>query len=184
MFPYVRGETASRVHLNLGLSLLNLHHANILIRYRDLPNVKVQLNMTALPKYMVKRLIAENGVALVQGNIHITITNILATIPLDKVPGDLARMATIKVDGEAIMSPDKQDMLDKIKIIVKGKEYPVTAIKEIDGGEFPTGEAITFVIPNVKGLAAGETHAFEAVVFDRPKKSTDPLIIAFERKIC
>lgn len=139
--------------------------------------------MTLLPKYMIKRLVAENGVTLVGDEIHVNITNIITTIPLDKLPDDLASMAAIKVDGKVIVDPGKPEFLDRVKIIVKGRAYPIASIKTIEGGEIPTGEVITIVIPNVAGIARGEHHAFEAAVVDRPKKKNDPLVIAFERTV-
>jgi hypothetical protein len=131
---------------------------------------------------MVKRLIPEDAVKIVGDEIHVAIVNILATIPFNKVPADFLKTAVIKVDGAVVASGDKPDLIAKIKLIVKGKTYPITKIKDIEGGELPPGETMTLVVPNIKNFKKGETHTFEATIMYRPKKN-DPLIVAFERKI-
>jgi hypothetical protein len=138
--------------------------------------------MTAFPKYIIKRLIPEDAVKLVNDEIHVTIVNVLATIPFDKVPADFVTSAVIKVDGVIAATGDKPELIAKIKLIVKGKTYPITKIKDIEGGELPPGETMTLVLPNIKNFKKGEMHSFEATIQYRPKKG-DLLIVAFDRKI-
>ena len=138
--------------------------------------------MPTFPKYMVKRLVPENAVTLVGDELHVKIVNVLATIPFEKVPDHFIKLSTIKVDGEVVISPDKPELVDKVKLVVRGKAYPITGIKDIEGGDLPPGETMELVVPNVKKFAKGETHSLEATLYDRPKKA-DPLVIAFERKI-
>jgi hypothetical protein len=138
--------------------------------------------MTTFPKYMVKRLIPENAVTLVGNEIHVAIVNVLATIPFDRMPENFLKSIVVKVDGEVIASGDKPELIGKAKLIVKGKPYPLSKIKDIEGGELPPGETMTLVLPNAKNFKKGETHSFEATMQYRPKKKDD-LVVTFERKI-
>ena len=138
--------------------------------------------MTTFPKYMVKRLIPEDAVKLVGNEIQVTIVNVLANIPFNKMPDNFTKSIVVKVDNEVVASADKPELIGKAKLIVKGKAYPFDKINGIEIGELPAGESMAVALPNVKGFKKGETHAFEVTMAYRPKKN-DPLIVAFERKI-
>ncbi len=138
--------------------------------------------MTTFPKYMIKRLIPEDAVKIVGNEIQVTIVNVLATIPFDRMPENFIKSIVVKVDNDVVASVDKPDLVSKTKIIVRGKAYPLDKIKGIEIGELPPGESMVVAIPNVKNYKKGETHAFEVTMQYRPKKN-DLLIVAFERKI-
>ncbi|MBN2154074.1 MAG: hypothetical protein JW839_21640 [Candidatus Lokiarchaeota archaeon] len=138
--------------------------------------------MTTFPRYMVKRLVPEDAVKLVGDEIQVTIVNVLATIPFDRMPENFIKSIVVKVDDEVVASADKPDLISKTKLVVKGKAYQFDKINGVEIGELPPGEAMVVAIPNVKGFKKGETHAFEVTMQYRPKKN-DLLIVAFERKI-
>ncbi len=138
--------------------------------------------MTTFPKYMIKRLIPEDAVKLEGNEIHVTIVNVLATIPFDRMPENFMKSIVVKVDNEVVASADKPELISKAKLIVKGMAYAFDKIKGTEIGELPPGETMIVAIPNVKGFKRGETHAFEVTMAYRPKKN-DLLVIAFERKI-
>lgn len=138
--------------------------------------------MTTFPKYIIKRLIPEDGVKLVGNDIQVTVNNVLATIPFHRMPDNFIKSIVVKVDNEVVASAEKPELIGKTKLIVRGKAYPFDQIKGIEIGELPPGESMIVSLPNAKSYKKGETHAFEVSMAYRPKKN-DPLIIAFERKI-
>jgi hypothetical protein len=138
--------------------------------------------MTTFPKYMIKRLIPEDAVKLVGSEIQVTIVNVLATIPFEKMPADFLKSIVLKVDNELVVSADKPDLISKTKLTVRSKSYPLDKIKGVEIGDLPPGESMIIVMPNIKNFKKGETHSFEATLQYRPKKN-DLLVIAFDRKI-
>ena len=138
--------------------------------------------MTTFPKYMIKRLIPEDAVKLAGSEIQVTIVNVLATIPFDRMPENFMKSIVVKVDNEVVASADKPELISKAKLIVKGTAYAFDKIKGVEIGELPPGETMIVAIPNMKNYKKGETHAFEVTMAYRPKKN-DLLVIAFEWKI-
>ncbi len=131
---------------------------------------------------MIKRLVPEDAVKLVDNEIQVSIVNVLATIPFDRMPENFIKSIVVKVDNEVVASADKPDLVSKTKLIVRGKAYPLDKIKGIEIGELPPGETMVVAIPNVNNYKKGETHSFEVTMQYRPKKN-DLLIVSFERKI-
>ena len=55
--------------------------------------------MSYVPKYVLKRMIPQDGLKSVSGGIDITMHNLIATIPADQIPGDPLDLINVKVNG-------------------------------------------------------------------------------------
>ncbi|MFX0100442.1 MAG: hypothetical protein ACFFCS_12790 [Candidatus Hodarchaeota archaeon] len=137
--------------------------------------------MSYVPKYVLKRMVANDAVKLVGDNIEITIINLIMDIPTSEIPnyvGNLLEKMDMTVDGEVVCGIDFPDVAAKARLWVDDKEYTFDNL--VDSGVIPTNAKMKFVVPNVKGLKVGETHKF-GINLKIPEM---PINTEIEREVC
>jgi hypothetical protein len=110
--------------------------------------------MSYIPKYVMKRMVAENALKQVPGGVELTIVNQVATLPVDAIPGNPATFFTVNLNGKQLPPAD----MARIVITVNGKAYPLPKIQEAT--EIQTGAILKFSFP-LKGAKAGEELKIE-----------------------
>ncbi len=134
--------------------------------------------MSAIPKYIIKRLIPENAVKLDNDFISIKVLNVLSNLPVSKIPPEFLDVLDVKIDDVHVLKTDRKAILAKCSFVFKERSYPLADIARIEGGEIPIGQEFSIVFPNVINLKKGEKHKF-AMEF----KVKRGLSIEFERVI-
>nr|MDO8113076.1 hypothetical protein [Candidatus Sigynarchaeota archaeon] len=134
--------------------------------------------MSAIPKYILKRMILENAVKLDKDFITIKVLNVLSNLPVSKIPPEFLDVLDVKIDDVPVLKTNRKAILAKCSFVLKGKIYPLADIAKVEGDEIPIGEEFSIVFPNVINLKKGEKHKF-AIEF----KVKRGLSIEFERVI-
>ena len=105
--------------------------------------------MSYVPKYVLKRMIAQDGLKAVEGGVDIAMHNIIATIPADQIPGDPLDLIKIKLNGSELSKEEKSQILVKFE----DKSFKLGQIR--DAGTIPVNTMITFHFPTTT-VKAGE----------------------------
>lgn len=127
--------------------------------------------MSYIPRYVMKRMVAEDALKQVPGGVELSIVNQVATLPVDAIPGNPATFFTVKLNGKQLPPAD----MERIVITVDDTAYPLPKIQEAT--EIPTGAALKFFFP-LEGVKMGEELKIELHV---PEINAD---IELVRKIC
>lgn len=100
--------------------------------------------MSYVPKYVLKRMIPEDAIKAVPGGIDITVSNMIATIPADQIPGDPLDLIHVKVNGTDLSKEAKA----QISLTFDEKTYKLGAIR--DAGTIPVNTIIVFHFPSTQ----------------------------------
>ena len=129
--------------------------------------------MSYIPKYILKRMFADDAVKNVPGGIEVTMTNVISPLSVDEVPDDVENYIDLSVDGKALPSDKKKD----IRISFGGKSFSIANAREFAGVVIPVGEKVAIFAP-VTGLDAGSEHEFALTI-----KTDSPFQLAFSRSV-
>jgi hypothetical protein len=106
--------------------------------------------MSYVPKYVLKRMIQQDGLKKVEGGVQLTMVNVLMPIPLDQVPGEILEFLVIKIDGRELT----KDEMSKMKIDLDGKLYTFNTLKEVL--TIPVGAQVKFFLPTTEAKVGQE----------------------------
>ena len=134
--------------------------------------------MSYIPKYIIKRLIPENGVVAEGDVIKVNAVNVISPIAIDEVPDDFMNFIELKVDDKVVLDGTHRDGADKLSLGYGGKSYNTKNLKEAQGQTIPVGGQILIVFPNTPKLEKGSMHKFTVTI-----KTNNPINIEFERKV-
>ena len=123
-------------------------------------------------------MIAKDAVKVVGDNLEMTMTNVISPISIDEIPPDVLNYLEMKIDNDVILDGSKADVANKMQIKWEDKIFTMANLKDAVGLTLPVGGLLTIIVPNVKGIKAGETHNFEVTI-----KADNPINIAFEREV-
>lgn len=136
--------------------------------------------MSYIPKYIIKRLITENGVQLEGDMLKFTLVNVISPITIDEIPEDFLNFIEIKIDDKVVLNgTDQKANGDKMHLKFVDKEFTVQTFKQALGLIIPVGGTGVVKFPNVLNLEKGSTHKFAVTI-----KLNNPVNIEFERKVC
>ena len=113
--------------------------------------------MSYVPKYVLKRMVAPDGLKAVEGGVQLTLVNVIMPIPLDQVPGEVLDFLTIKVNGKELT----REEMAKIQIDWEGKKYTFMNIK--DALTIPVGAQIKFFLPTLD-VKVGQNVKIEILI--------------------
>ena len=135
------------------------------------------VNMSYIPKYIIKQLIPEDAVKINGELLKIKMVNVISPISIDEVPDDVLNYLEVKVDDEVVLDASKTDMAAGMKLLWQDQEFTLDNIKEAQGQTLPVGGELTVVLPN-PGLEIGSTHKFAVTI-----KTDNPINVEFEREV-
>lgn len=105
--------------------------------------------MSYVPKYILKRLIPQDGVKAVPGGVEVNAVNVVSPIPIGQLPGNPADMIDVKINGKDLTKEEK----NKVTITVDGVKYEFPKFAE--AGDIPVGAKMIFFFPTTE-LKAGQ----------------------------
>ena len=94
------------------------------------------VNMSYIPKYIIKRLIPEDAVKIDGELLKIKMVNVISPISIDEVPDDVLNYLEVKVDDEVVLDASKTDMAAGMKLLWQDQEFTLDNIKEAQGQTF------------------------------------------------
>ncbi|HMF32972.1 MAG TPA: hypothetical protein VKK79_16230 [Candidatus Lokiarchaeia archaeon] len=97
--------------------------------------------MSYIPKYIIKRLVAEDGLKKVEGGVELTLTNVIQPLPADQIPGNPLDFLHIKINDNEMSRED----MEKVKINWEDREFTFESLR--DAGTIPIGAQIKFTLP-------------------------------------
>ena len=108
--------------------------------------------MHDIPRYLLKRMIAKDGVRLTddESMIEIQFKNILRAINTSLFSSDFMRLIEPRVDGEIIAEAGDEDFFSKVKVKIKDNTVPFIELGS--AGMILINEIISILIPNIKEL--------------------------------
>ncbi|MHA1697316.1 MAG: hypothetical protein ACTSWN_00585 [Promethearchaeota archaeon] len=106
--------------------------------------------MSYVPKYVLKRMIKQDALKKVEGGVEFTMINLVATIPVDQIPGSPLDILEIKINGEQLSREEME------KIVVEFNEQKVKLPNIMDVGVIPVNSVIKFFLPVEKYNAGDE----------------------------
>jgi hypothetical protein len=118
---------------------------------------KPVINMSYVPKYILKRMIPEDALKKVGNNVELKMINLITTIPISQAPGDVVDLLEVKVNGTALSRDDKQ----KIGIKWGDKQFTLANIR--DAGDIPVNAELVFSVPYA-GVKVGDEAKVEISV--------------------
>ncbi len=113
--------------------------------------------MSYVPKYVLKRMVAQDGLKKVEGGVQLTLVNVIMPLPLDQVPGEVLDFLTLKVNGRELT----KDEMAKVQIDWEGKNFTFMNIK--DALTIPVGAQIKFFLPTTE-VDVGQNVKIEILV--------------------
>jgi hypothetical protein len=127
--------------------------------------------MSYIPKYVVKRLVPEDGIKKTDDGISISVVNVVSAIPADQIPGNPIEFIDIKVNGTALTNEEKENVSIKID------DQTLTLPNLRDAGTIPIGATVEFSFPT-DAYQVGEeiTIDFEVPIVN--------VVVNFTRTIC
>ncbi|MHA1793244.1 MAG: hypothetical protein ACTSVI_11405 [Promethearchaeota archaeon] len=97
--------------------------------------------MGYVPKYVLKRMVPQDAIKKVDGGLELSVINMIATIPVDQIPGDPIDLIEIKFNGEALSS----DVMKKIELRFDDETYLLPNL--VDAGTIPVNKTVVFYFP-------------------------------------
>lgn len=97
--------------------------------------------MSYVPKYILKRMIPEDGLKKVEGGVQLTMVNMITTIPVGEAPGEIADLLEIKVNDE----PLTREQITGIEVSWEDNKYTMENIR--DAGTIPVNVELKFFVP-------------------------------------
>lgn len=97
--------------------------------------------MSYVPKYIMKRLVPQDAVKLVEGGVEIDVVNVISPIPADQIPGDPADIIDVKINGTALTKEEKS----KVSITIDGNKIMFPDFTQ--AGTVPVGAKLVFFFP-------------------------------------
>src|SRR5271157_1312184 len=135
--------------------------------------------MAYIPKYILKRLIPEDALKIVDDKIEITFINVISPIQITDIPeGDLSQYVDIAIDGKYFEGSEKSDFISQIELHYEDKVVTLENVRDFDGLTLPVGGQIHVLCPN-PGFSVGETHAITVKIL-----LDNPIEITAERTVC
>ncbi len=113
--------------------------------------------MSYVPKYVLKRMVAQDGLKKVEGGVQLLLVNVIMPIPLDQVPGEVLDFLTLKVNGKEL----SKDEMSKVQINWEDKEYTFMNIK--DALTIPVGAQVKFFLPTTE-VTVGQNVKIEILI--------------------
>ncbi len=134
--------------------------------------------MSYIPKYILKRLIPDNAVKIVNNKIEITAVNVISPLTIEDIPeGDLAQYVDIALDGKWFEGQAKSDYVNAIELRYEDKVVTLKNVRGFSGLTLPVGGQLKLVAPN-PGWKSGETHSVTVKI-----NLDNPIEITAERKV-
>jgi hypothetical protein len=124
----------------------------------------LDLIMSYVPKYILKRMIPADAVKLVGNNLEIKFVNVLSPIQIKTLPSDYLDLVTFRVDGKSL---DK-NIVKQMVFSTEGKEIPMSNPFAANNLLIPIGMIITLKLPN-PGLKKGAEHTFDLKIAEYQK---------------
>jgi hypothetical protein len=121
--------------------------------------VKDVRKMSYIPKYILKRMFAEDAIKKTDTGLEITMLNVISPLSVDEIPDDVENYIEIKIDGEALDT----EIIKGVSLTVVGNTYTMDNIKDFVGVVIPVGETIVLNVP-VTTVEVGEEHEFEVTI--------------------
>ena len=111
--------------------------------------------MSYIPKYIMKRMFAEDCVKKVEGGIEITMKNVISPIAAKDLPEDVSDFLNASVDGK----PIDKEIIQGLVVRIEGNSYGAgnTPFSELNGQTLPIGGTMTFFVPYTE-VEVGEEH--------------------------
>lgn len=131
-----------------------------------------------VPKYVLKRLVPEDGLKLVGDNIVLNVVNVITPIPFSQIPGEILDILEVKLDDEVMISNTKRELAKEMSIKWKEQTYKIEKIKEVGDGTLPVGDTFQIIMPNKKNWKKGDKHSMELTI-----KIDSPVSIKIERSV-
>ncbi len=125
--------------------------------------------MSAIPKYILKRMIPEDAVKNTSSGWSIAITNVISPLSITEAPENVSDLFKITVDGRVINN-------DQFSVAYGGKEATVKDPSAAIGVTVPVGGVIEVRYKGEK-LAPGR-HSFKIEILARSDVSVE-----FERVV-
>ncbi len=113
--------------------------------------------MSYVPKYVLKRMVAQDGLKKVEGGVQLTLVNVIMPIPLDQVPGEVLDFLTLKVNGKELT----KDEMAKVQIDWEEKKYTFMNLK--DALTIPVGAQVKFFLPTTD-VQVGQEMKLEILI--------------------
>jgi hypothetical protein len=131
-----------------------------------------------VPKYVLKRLVPEDGLKIVGETVVLNVVNVITPIPFSQIPGEILDILEIKLDDEVVISSTKRDLAKKMTIKWNNQTYSIERIKDVGDGTLPVGDKFEISMPNAKKWKKGEKHSLELTI-----KIDSPISIKIERTV-
>ena len=123
-------------------------------------------------------MIPKDAVKIDGDNVVIDATNVISPISIDEIPDDVLNYLEVQLDGEVVISGEKTELAEGLKLMFDEKEFTLKNIQDAVGETLPVGGKLKIIFPNSLGLASGEEHTVEVVI-----KTDNPISIKVTRTI-
>ncbi|MBN2153111.1 MAG: hypothetical protein JW839_16785 [Candidatus Lokiarchaeota archaeon] len=120
--------------------------------------------MSAIPKYILKRMIPEDAVKNTDFGWSIAITNVISPLAITEAPENVNDLFKITVDGQLVDN-------DRFSVVYDGREATVKNPKAAVGVTVPVGGVIELRCNGDK-LSPGK-HAFKMEILARSDMSIE-----------
>ena len=115
--------------------------------------ILIDLHMSYIPKYVLKRMIPVDAIKIVGDNLEIIFVNIISPVQIKTLPENAVDYMSIKIDGQ----PLDKEIMEQMVFIVDEKEIPLSNPVDSNNLLVGVGTSVLIKVPN-PGFQQGEEH--------------------------